>query len=127
MVRFAANTIVIDDSAPEFILVGFADDRNGHYREALHFQRSYKFDERDAALGMDGVYVERNDQRQGGYGAVERVELLRNRLRVVVGGQVVQRLGDREFEIDLSLSDEEFERVRKGLQAVFNGFSTLIE
>jgi hypothetical protein len=127
MVRFAANTVVVDDSDEEFILVGFADEKNGHCREALCFQRSYQFDEQDVALGMDSVYIERNGQGRGGYDAVERVELQPDRVRVMVGSRVVERLGDNEFEIDLSLSPDEFERVRNGLRTVFKGFNTLVE
>ena len=127
MVRFAANTVVVDDSDEDFIIVAFADEQGGRYREALHFQRSYKFDEQDLALGMDQVYVERNDQSQGGYGGVERVELRPNSVRVVVGGRTAELLGDREFEVALSLSPKEFERLRAGLQAVFQGFGALIE
>jgi hypothetical protein len=125
MVRFTANTVVVDDSDDDFILVGFADDRDGAQRDALHFQRSHEFDAQDVALGMNSVYVERNDQSQGGYGGVERVELRPDGLRVVVAGELAHRMGDREFEIAFSLPADEFERLRSGLRKVFAGFDTL--
>ena len=87
MVRFAAIDVVVDDSDDNFILVGFADEQDGRYRDALHFQRSYEFDEQDVALGMDQVYVERNGQSQGAYGGIERVELPPYRVRIVVRGR----------------------------------------
>jgi hypothetical protein len=127
MVQFTANNVVVDDSDDNFILVGFADEQDGRYRAALHFQRSYEFDEQDVALGMDQVYVERNDQRQGAYGGIEYVEVHPNRVRIVVGGQTAQRLGDSEFEIGLSLAPDEFNRLRVALQAVFEGFGSLVE
>ena len=127
MVRFTANTVVVDDSDPEFILVGFADEQGGEYCEALHFQRSYEFDEQDVGLGMDRVYAERNDQSQGGYGGVERVELHPGRVRVVVGDTLAVRIGTDEFDIALSLAPDEFEKLRSGLRAVFAGFGTLAE
>jgi hypothetical protein len=127
VVRIAANTVVVDSSDDGFILVGFADERDGVYRDALHFQRSYEFDEQDVALGMDSVYAERNGQGQGGYGGVERVELHSDHLRVVLGGDLADQMGDSEFEITLALSPEEFSRLRDGLRAVFAGFGTLAE
>ena len=127
MVRFTANTVVVDDSDDEFILVGFADEQDGAYREALHFQRSHEFDEQDVALGMDSVYAERNDQSQGGYGGVERVELHPNRVRVAIGGELAKRMGTAEFDIAFTLPPEEFERLREGLRVVFAGFGSLVE
>jgi hypothetical protein len=127
MVRFTANTVVVDPSDDEFIVVGFADERDGTYREALHFQRSHHFDEQDVALGMACVYVERNDQAQGGYGDVERVELHPAHVRVVVDGQLAERLGDNVFYVAFTLPPEEFIRLREGLRGVFAGFGCLVE
>ena len=127
MVRFTANTVVVDDSDDEFILVGFANEQEGTYREALHFQRAHKFDEQDTTLGMDSVYTERNDQSQGGYGGVERVELHPDRVRVVVMGRLTERMGTDEFHIAFALSPSEFERLREGLRVVFAGFGSLVE
>lgn len=125
MIRFAANTVVVDDSNEEFILVGFADEQGGEYREALHFQRSHQFDAQDVALGMDSVYAERNGQ--GGYDGVERVELHPGRVSVVIGGELVGRMGTPEFDIRVSLNPAEFVHLRDGLRAVFAGFGSLVE
>lgn len=127
MVRFTANTVVVDDTDDQFILVGFADERGGASRESLHFQRSQTFDEQDVALGMNSVYAERNDQSQGGYGGVQRVELHSNRVRVVIGGELAERMNTAEFDITLALSPEEFSRLREGLRIVFAGFGSLVE
>src|SRR5262245_20554416 len=127
MVRFAANDVAVDDSDDNFILVGFADEQDGRYRDALHFQLSYEFDEQDVALGMDQVYVERNGQSQGAYGGIERVELHIDRVRIVVRGQPAQPLGDSEFEIGLSLAAEEFGRLRQAWRVVFEDFGSLVE
>ena len=122
-----ANIVLVDSSDEAFILVGFADEQNGEYRNAIHFQRSHKFDDQDVALGMDSVYVERNGQSQGGYDRVERVELHPDQLRIVVGGEVAESMGDTEFEIGLSLPPGEFEQMRQGLRSVFAGFDSLTE
>lgn len=127
MVRFTANTVGMDYSDDEFISVGFADELYGEYRDQLYFQRTHEFDEQDVALGMDGVCVERNDQSEGGYGGVERVELHADRIRVRLSGDVAKRTGDGEFEIAFPLTPDEFETLRIGSRAVFAGFDTLIE
>jgi hypothetical protein len=127
VVQFTANTVVVDDSDDQFILVGFADEHDGAYRESLHFQRSHEFDEQDIALGMDSVYAERNDQSQGGYGGVELVELFRDRMRVAVRGKLAEEMGTTEFHITFVLPSEEFERLRNGLRVVFAGFGSLVE
>jgi hypothetical protein len=127
VVCFTANTVVVDDYDEEFILVGFADEQGGEYRDALHFQRSHEFDAQDMALGMDTVYAERNGQGQGGYGGVERVELHRDRVRVFIGCELAVYMGTPEFDIKLSLPSAEFERLRAGLRVVFAGFGSLVE
>jgi hypothetical protein len=125
--RFTANTVVVDDSNEKFILVGFADEQVGQYREALHFQRSYEFDEQDVELGMDQVYVERGEQSASAYGGITKVELYPDRVFVAVKGQTADRLRDSEFEILFSISAEEFEELRAGLRRVFHGFDCLSE
>ena len=127
MVRFTASKVVVDDSDDDFLLVGFAEEHDGECRQQFHFQRAYTFDEQDVALGMNGVYAERNDQSHGGYGGVERVELCPNRVRVVIGGTLATDMGADEFEIMFVLPPDEFERLRAGLRTVFAGFDTLVE
>lgn len=126
MIRFTATTVAIEDTE-DYVLVGFAEGRDGDGGEALHFQRSHEFDEQDAATGMDQVYVERNDQRQCGYGGIRRVELRPDRLTVRLDEPTSDHLGDDAFEIELRLSPAEFGRLRDGLRAVFRGFETLAE
>ena len=127
MVQLTANTVIVDDSADEFILVGFADEHEGQYRDAIHFQRSYEFDDQDVALGMDQVYIERGIQAGSGYGGIDAVELHPNRVRVLVSGGTAQSLGDAEFEIGFSLRPHELLRLQKGLQRIFEGYSVLHE
>jgi hypothetical protein len=76
---------------------------------------------------MDQVHVERNDQIQSGYGGIERVVLSPEHVRVVLSGRTAESVGDGEFEIGLSLTPDEYERLRQGLRLVFRGFDTLVE
>ncbi len=125
VVRFTANTVVVDDADEEFILVGFADEQDGQYREALHFQRSYEFDEQDVELGMDEVYVERGIQAGAAYGGIIKVELHLDRVLVVTNGATAEKLRDGEFEIVFSVPPREFDDLRAGLRKVFEGFGVL--
>jgi hypothetical protein len=127
LVRFTASIVVVDDSDEDFILVGFAEEQDGQDGEALQFQRSHGFDEQDIAAGMNNVYVGRNDQSQSGYGGIDRVELHRDHLEVVLSGATAKSLGTEQFQIALSLTAPEFDRLRAGLQAVFQGFAVFVE
>jgi hypothetical protein len=127
MVRFVANTVSVFDEDEDFILVGFADEQDEQYREALHFQRAYHFDEQDIALGMDQVYIERGIQSRSAYGGITSVELHPNHVRVELNEKTGRALGSDEFVIEFTISNTEFERLRHGLRAVFHGFEVLLE
>jgi hypothetical protein len=55
---------------------------------------------------------------------VERVELHAERVRVVAGGEMAERMGEGEFEIALAVSSKKFESLRAGLRTVFAGLDT---
>lgn len=122
-VRFAASTVVIDDSDASFLVIGFANDSGS---ESLQFQRTLKRDEQDVALGLDGVYIERNDQQQGGYRGVGKVMLHRDHLLVEVVGEVAERMKAMAFEIEFSISNDEFQRLRMGLATVLTGSAEFV-
>jgi hypothetical protein len=126
VVRFEANKVAVVDSEGS-ILVGFAYELDGDYREALLLSRSHEFNEQDVALGLDQVHIERNDQIQSGYGGIERVVLSPEHVRVVLSGRTAESLGDKEFDISLSLTADEYDRLRQGLRLVFRGFDTPVE
>jgi hypothetical protein len=126
-VQFHANTVVVDDSDEDYILVGFADEADGRYRDSLVLQRSYEFDEQDVALGMDQVHIERNEQSRGGYGGILRFELRRDRVAVALDSRMAAQLGDDAFEITFAIDEDAFVQLRAGLRAVFRGFQSLQE
>jgi hypothetical protein len=127
MVQFVANTVLVDYSDNELIAVEFANKQGGVFYEALQFLRYLVRDERDVDASINNVYARRRRHAQGGYGGVERVELHPERMRVVVGGEVAERMGDREFEIALAVPSKKFESLRAGLRKVFAGLDTLKE
>lgn len=121
MIAFIANTVVVDDSDEDFILVGFAHERDGDYHEAIHFQRAYEFDEQDTALGMNKVYIERGSQLRSAYGGIESVSLSRNRIQITLSENTARSLGDEEFEISFDVPVAEFRTLLDGLSKVFDG------
>jgi hypothetical protein len=127
MVRFVANVVVVDDSNEEFLLVGFAYEQDGAYVDMLHLQRVYSYDDQDVALGMDRVYVQRDDQSRGGYGDVQRCELRRDSVLIAVDDNLAKVLGDAQFEISFALAREEFDRLCNGLRTILVGSDALID
>ena len=120
--------VEVNDLNEDFILVGFYNEHDHCFSEALHFQRGYgPFSAQEISFGMNRVYIERNDQSEGGYGGINRVILRPDTVQVVVDSEMAKILGDTDFEIHLSLSPEEVERLRTGLRKVFQGFGTLTE
>lgn len=109
------------------MLIGFADEIGGRYRDCLMFQRNQKFDEQDVALGMDQIYIERDDQSRGGYGTIAAFLLHRDSISVKLAPEMAQKLGDAEFEIRFMLEDARFEALREGLQTLFHGFGNFQE
>jgi len=117
---FHASSVSIEDK-DEYLLIGLVDDEfaAGDY---LMLQRAYEFDEQDRRLGMDNVYIERNDQGYSSYGGIERFELFPSRVQVRFDSRGAQLMaGVREMEI--SFEKDRYEDLRKALEKCFKGFS----
>ncbi len=126
MVRFHANLVVVDGSDPELIIIGFADEQNDEYREAIQLQRAYEFDEQDVELGMDQIYVERNSQMEGGYGEVVRIGLRPGRVQFTVDNELANHLGGHEFEITFASEPDIYARLEAGIKTMLAGFKTSV-
>ena len=139
MVRFLAKTVDVNEIAPGYIFITFTSENEEDKEEflealrndslqALSLQRSFQSSQFKNAHGMNGVYIERNyDQSQGGYRGISQVVLQPGQVRVIVTDEMAGILGDREFEIALSLGSEEFQRLQAGLRRLFDGSSALVE
>lgn len=117
-----ATDVVVDVGDPDFILVGFDSEGPGP-RRYLMLQRSYEFDERDTAMGMDRVYIERDSQGHSAYGGIARFDLHRDRALISLDAATARKLGEgAEFEVRFDLEERRFEELRAGLAEVFKGF-----
>lgn len=75
-------------------------------RQYVMLQRSYEFDEQDIELGMDNVYIERDDQLWSAYGGILQFALERKRVLVKLGAETAAKLGaESEYEILFDVGD----------------------
>lgn len=116
-----ATNVVVDNDDPDLIVVGFEVEECESPRY-LVLQRAHKFDEQDIALGMDRVYIERDDQFYGAYGGIARFELHRDHVLIQMDADGAKKLDEPEFLVRFDLDVEAFEKLRAGLGVVFNGF-----
>ncbi|MCG7623111.1 Imm10 family immunity protein [Epibacterium sp. Ofav1-8] len=61
----------------DYEMVAFGDASDGSSDYVL-LQLAYEFDDQDRATGMDGIYLEINDQAHGAYKIVHRIEVFLN-------------------------------------------------
>jgi hypothetical protein len=121
----AAHVTVCDEG--EYFLVGFADDQFDTH-EYFMLQLAHEFDEQDIRLGMDDVYIVRNDQIRSAYGGIIRFELMRDRVRVSLDERTAKKLrGGKEMEVQFDLDAEKFRELRSGLAKLFEGRSCFID
>jgi hypothetical protein len=116
------TNVVIDTGDPDFIIVAFESEKGGS-RRYLMLQRAHEFGEEDVALGMDGVYIERDDQRYSAYGGITRLELHRDHALITLDSVTARKLGDDpEIEVRFDLEHRQFTELRAGLAEIFRGF-----
>ena len=127
MVVIRASSVVVDDDAPVHILVGF-EHAEADFRQYLILQRSYEFDDQDIELGMNDVYIERDDQLWSAYGGILHFGLKRDRVAVKLGVETAARLGgESEYEIQFDVDDQQFSKLREGLNMVFKDFGCYVD
>ena len=124
-----ANAVTVDE-IDDALVIGFAMlERNGVPAEYMTLQRSLDPDE--DTPGIDGVYVERDDQRFSGYGGIVRFVLHRDRALVELDERIGRALGGQElwgqatfrFQID----DFTFALLHEGLGRLFVDCSCFVD
>ena len=120
--KFHAGFVSIEDKG-EYLLIGLVDEEFavGDY---LMLQRAYEFDEQDRRLGMDKVYIERNDQGYSCYGGIESFELSPRSVRVRFDQHGSERMGGTS-EMEVSFAADRYQDLHAALERCFEGFSCL--
>lgn len=126
--EYEATKIGFDNSY-DSLTVGFGGklDTNGHPTRALLLQRST--DENEDELGINGVYVEWNEQINSCYGCIQSIKLARQRIEVVFteDANLVLDLNVKneglekkltELFISFTLNDNEFQELKHNLSNV---------
>jgi hypothetical protein len=113
--RLVAHHITVSDEET-YLLIGFAD-HEFDTRAYIMLQQAYEFDEQDRTLGMDTVYIERDDQSQSTYGGIEQVMLTPTTVCLTLSAETAHTLGS---EIDLCITitptPTELRTLRDGLR-----------
>jgi Immunity protein 10 len=107
MTLIRANSVVVADDDPILVLVGF-EQVTVDSRRYLMLQRSYEFDEQDIELGMNDVYLKRDDQLWSAYGGILQFASERNRVLIKLGGETAAKLGG-----DKTRQENEAEKIRR--------------
>ena len=96
--------------------VGFVDDQF-NTQQYLIFQNWL---DAEAEGEDDEIYIERNDQSQGIYGGVERLILARDHALLLLSSETATVINtEEEVKILFSVTDEQFQQLKMGLEIVF--------
>lgn len=123
--NFLAKHVSVTEEE-DHIVVGFVDDTHPPTSYIL-LQRAYAWDEQDRELGIDAVYIERDDQRNAGYGGIKQIGIANKRITLYLTPETAQLLAtDTEIDIDISPVNSEGVDLYAGLQRVCEGTITLL-
>ncbi len=117
---FEFQAALVVPQIPE-VCLSFAD-RLEHHQHYLVIQRS---EERvdDVLPDVENVYIERDDQCWGGYGGIQSVLLLRNRLTLTLTPRMAITMGDHEtLSVIFDVDDGMFGRIDEVLSSIFRGY-----
>jgi hypothetical protein len=92
----------------------------------LMLQRADEFDAQDVALGMDKYYIEFCGQGLSWYGHVERFDLRRTEIRVLMDAFArEEKEMDGVVIVRFDLDDQKFRHLRQCVEHTFEGFPVL--
>jgi len=123
---FHASDVEFEDEDDVFY-VNFINN-NGDKIEYIMLQNPREYLEQDVSLGMDKIYIERNDQIFSSYGGIESVNIHRGSIKIALADEAAKKLGNiDEIEIDFDISDEQFQGLISMLRNIFKEFGTFKE
>jgi len=76
----------------ENLVFAFGDDEHSVSRY-LMLQHSLSPQDQDIQLGLDGLYIERDDQKHGCYVGVQAIRRIDNRIEIELTERGIQKLG----------------------------------
>jgi len=120
ILQFEADAVEIEKTESDVLVVGFYAEEN-----YLMIQQSLdEFDEQDISLGMNTYHIERDDQSFGDYGGVEKIELSRNLIEVVLNETGKENLQCDGLKIGFETNNENYQMLIEKLTFIFG--NTLI-
>lgn len=114
--RAARVWVMLD---PGFASVTFADDADATAYIVL--SRKLEAAKIDTRLGMDGVYVELDDEGHAAWRAATAFSMRGRLVRITIADNAYEKLGI-DGDISVELADEELDRreLRQALTAIFD-------
>ena len=98
--------------------LGFADDKHETTTYVL-IQRDLEPSTQDIALGHDKPYLEVDDQKHSGYGAIKSVTLAGNGLTLYLFPEGAKRLSvDGIIEVSFKVSKKKWAQIREQLEFI---------
>ena len=120
MTLFEFHAEIIVPQAEE-LSISFADrtEDQKHYLIIARDQESPDETQPD----LKNIYIERDDQRWGGYGGIESVRLERDALTVRLSGRMATRIGlHDELRVTFGIDGSLFRDVKSILELIFRGY-----
>ncbi len=103
-IKFIANYISFEKNEEnEYIHVGFSDEEN-EWTNYVLLNRSFSNDSQDVDLGIDGAYIEVNDQASSGYDICKKAILKNNSFELIL------HLEDEEIRIIIDIQNINLEK-----------------
>ena len=113
--------LVVPDAVQESL--SFADRRENH-QHYLIIQRDEEA--RDSVLpDVENVYIERDDQRFGGYGGIEAVTLGSRHLTLKLTPRMAKQMGHHEM-LSVEFAEESLRDVDQLVAVIFRGYESRI-
>jgi hypothetical protein len=88
--ELVANKVSFEEDDAMAVFAFCADE--GQYSEYLMLQYPLQTDEQDRRLGLNGLYIERNDQAFGCYRGVESIRRIGDRIEIDLNAEGKRRL-----------------------------------
>jgi hypothetical protein len=123
---FNAACVAMEEDSDRW-LVGFADAEFNTQRY-LTLQRGKSPEPQDVKLGLDGYYVEVDDQSSSCYGGIKCFELFQDRAVVEFENNKLSALGDEKvLVVGFALRQRQLDQLRDCLTRIFEGYDCFVD